>query len=156
MAGEHTAAPDSQSHRDKETKRRAALSAIQSGQPVTGGHLRRQAGNAKAISLFPDTGPQGLQTADGGLNILREVHICDGTGAVDQSGGQKQPVGLGFGGRRSDRTMEKRGRYGDIHFSSSSSLALGMGWAAALPASSSRMTEMESPAPFLSRPMAAA
>ena len=118
VAGEHAAAPDGQGHRNEEPEGGAALAAVQPGERAAGGRPARQAGDRQLVPLLPDNGPQGLQTADGGLDVLGEGHVGEVAGAVGQGGGQKQPWGLGLGRGRRDSTVEQGWRYGDIHFSS--------------------------------------
>ena len=46
--------------------------------------------------------PQGLHTAQGGLDVLGHGHIGKDAFPPGQSCGEDQPVGLAFGGRGSD------------------------------------------------------
>ena len=44
--------------------------------------------------------PKGRQATERGLHVLAHGHIPDGAGPIRQGGGDQQPVGLGFAGRR--------------------------------------------------------
>ena len=140
-SGKAPAAPQGQGHRDEEPKRGARFAAVQDGQALS---RRLQCGHAAA----------------GGLDVLGVRQIFDPALPVRQGGGNEQPVGLGLGGGRRDGPLEQAGCDGHIHSaqpsSSPSSSRLDIRCRTALPRSSRRTRVIWSPAPFLSRPMAAA
>lgn len=63
------------------------------------------------------SGPQGGQTAQGGLNVLRKIHIGQGTHAPREGGGQDEPVGLGLAGGRGNRPLQRSRYNGHVHVS---------------------------------------
>ena len=155
VAGEPAAPLEGQGHGDQKPQSGARLAAVHN---LRRGRLKavHQVGPADYRAVGGGVRVQGAHTAQGGLDVLGQLHIGQAAHPVGQGGGDDQPVGLGLGGRRGDGAAQGGGGDGDVHRSSSSSRDLGIRWGTARPMRSRRITEMSSPAPFLSSPTAAA
>ena len=109
---EHGFRPQCPRHRQEKAQGRAAFPAGKMAQPL------RHSGNGLYGDTVPTDGnlrPQGVETADGGGDVLGNAPAPDLGGSLSQGGADQQAVGLGFGGGDGDGSRPGAGVNGLLH-----------------------------------------